>query len=39
MTLHGVAAKRVATCGPRQGPIEGSAVVFDGKRVEPGRKA
>jgi imidazolonepropionase len=33
MTLHGVAARRVATCDPRQGTLEDGAVVLDGEHI------
>jgi imidazolonepropionase len=33
MTLHGVAASRVATCDPGRGTVEDGAVVFDGETI------
>jgi imidazolonepropionase len=33
MTLHGLAARRVATCDPALGTVENGAVVLDGARV------
>ena len=33
MTLHGVAARRVATCDPGRGTVEDGAVVLEGERI------